>query len=43
MGQAKQMHQSCRLRGSSVMNNLSGMTDVLDVWFPGITAAKLRH
>lgn len=20
------------------MNNLSGMTDVLDVWFPGITA-----
>lgn len=37
IGQAKQMHQSCCLPGSSVMNNLSGMTDVLDVWFPRIT------
>ena len=35
-GQAQQMHQSCCLPGSSVMNNL--MTDVLDVWCPGITA-----
>ncbi len=38
IGQAKQIHQSCRLPGRSVMNNLSGMTDVLDVWLPGITA-----
>lgn len=39
IGQEKQIHQSCRLPGRSVMNNLSRMTDVLDVWFPGITAA----
>lgn len=38
IGQAKQIHQSCCLAGSSVMNNLSRMTDVGDVWFPGITA-----
>lgn len=38
IGQAKQIHQSCRLAGRSVMNNLSGMTDVLDVWFRGNTA-----
>ena len=37
IGQAKQMHQSCCLPGSSVMNNLSGMTDASDVWFPRIT------
>lgn len=36
IGQAKQIHQSCRLPGRSVMNNLSRMTDVLDVLFPGI-------
>lgn len=38
MGQGKQIHQSCCHPGRSVMNNLSRMTDVLDVWFPGITA-----
>lgn len=38
IGQAKQIHQSCCLPGRSVMNNLSMMTDVLDVWLPGITA-----
>lgn len=38
IGRAKQIHQSCCLPGRSVMNNLSRMTDVLDVWFPGITA-----
>lgn len=38
IGQAKQIHQSCHRPGRSVMNNLSRMTDVLDVWFPGITA-----
>lgn len=37
-GQAKQIHQSCCLPGRSVMNNLSGMMDVSDVWFPWITA-----
>lgn len=31
IGQAKQIHQSCCLPGRSVMNNLSRMTDVLDV------------
>lgn len=38
IGQAKQIHQSCCLPGRSVMNNLSGVTDVWDVWFPGIIA-----
>lgn len=37
-GQAKQIHQSCCLPGRSVMNNLSGMMDVSDVWLPWITA-----
>lgn len=38
IGQAKQIHQSCCLPGRSGMNNLSRMTDVLDVRLPGITA-----
>lgn len=38
IGQEKQIHQSCCLSGRSVMNNLSRMTDVLDVWMFGFTA-----
>lgn len=39
IGQAEHMHQSCWLPGRSVMNNLSRMTDVSDVWFSGIIGA----
>lgn len=38
IGQAKQIHQSCCLLGRSVMNNLSCMTDVLDVCSAPFTA-----